>query len=562
VQALETVDIAALTSTQVAALSSTQLNVLTSNQVPVIETADIAALATAQVAALSSAQLNRLTSNQVQVIETADIAALTTAQIASLATTQIAGLTTAQVAALSSTQLNALTSSQMQAIETTDIAALTTSQVATLSVTQLNTLTSSQVRAIDTADIVALTASQVAALSVTQMNTMASSQVQAIETTDIAVLTTTQVAALSSMQLNALISSQVQAIETADIIVLTTSQVATLGTTQVLALTTEQYAVLRTADISVLTTMVIAGLTTSQLGALTTTQLTVLASPIILDLSGDGVSTLSYSAGTRFDLHASGRVVQTGWVAPTDGLLALDRNHDGKINDGSELFGTSTVLAGGDKAPDGYAALRELDSDGDHLIKDSDAHWNDLKVWVDKNSDGISQERELFTPASLNIVKLDLDAQATSIDDNGNMIGLMSSYETGDSNSRDMADVWFVADANSAAVPRDSEMPDLRARVSSLAQAIASFDASQFGTASTAAGSAASSLINSQWLPGQQAVAINVGGMVAVLKQFDAGGNLLANPLSAASPSQRGVNEGSTMTNELKDPAKTGFLAN
>jgi hypothetical protein len=462
--------------------------------------------------------------------------ALTTDQVVAIETADIVALTTAQVAALTSTQLNALTTEQVQAIETRDIVALTTAQVA----------------AIETADLVALTTAQVAALTSTQLNALTTDQVQAIETADIVALTTAQVAALTSTQLNALTTDQVQAIETADIAALTTAQVAALGTTQVLALTTAQYAVLQTADIAALTTSVIATVDVdSSLSALTTAQLTVLVSPIVLDLNGDGISTLSYSSGVQFDLHASGQKVQTGWAAATDGLLVLDRNQDGMINDGSELFGTSTTLVNGEKAKDGYVALSELDSNGDGSISKDDAKWADLKVWVDKNSDGISEAGEMVTLDSLGITQLDLAAQATSVIDNGNVIGLTSSYQTADGTNHAMADVWFVADRNSAATAAEVSQ-SLPAQVGGLTQAITDYVA-----ANSAANAPLSSSLPS--VPGSATVGGNVSGLASVLSQFDVNGNLIANPIQpSGSQSAAGIGQ-ALVPNQ--DPSKTGFLA-
>jgi probable HAF family extracellular repeat protein len=93
---------------------------------------------------------------------------------------------------------------------------------------------------------------------------------------------------------------------------------------------------------------------------------------------------------TATDISADGSTVQTGWVAPNDGLLVVDRNLDNVINDGSELFGTSTILKNGLKAIDGYQALSEFDSDGDGLITNKDSEFNKLGVWVDSNSNALN----------------------------------------------------------------------------------------------------------------------------------------------------------------------------
>jgi hypothetical protein len=137
-------------------------------------------------------------------------------------------------------------------------------------------------------------------------------------------------------------------------------------------------------------------------------------------------------------------------VSATDGLLVLDRNSDGAINDGSELFGSSTTLGNGQRATDGYQALRELDSDHDNQITQDDAAFADLRVWVDANTDGISTDAELRSLSDLGITKLNLDATVDGTVDNGNLVGLRSSYETSDGNTHAAADVWFVADANAS----------------------------------------------------------------------------------------------------------------
>lgn len=83
-------------------------------------------------------------------------------------------------------------------------------------------------------------------------------------------------------------------------------------------------------------------------------------SPIILDLDGDGIETIGVNAGAYFDHGGDGFAEQTGWVGADDGLLVWDRNSDGRINDGKELFGSETLLSDGTKAANGYAALAEL----------------------------------------------------------------------------------------------------------------------------------------------------------------------------------------------------------
>ena len=112
--------------------------------------------------------------------------------------------------------------------------------------------------------------------------------------------------------------------------------------------------------------------------------------PIVLDLDGHGVNTLAAAQGVNFDLMGTGTAQLTGWVTSTEGLLAVDLNHDGKINDGTELFGSATRLANGQMAGDGFTALKEFDSNHDGKVNAADQRWNELKVWVDANHNGVT----------------------------------------------------------------------------------------------------------------------------------------------------------------------------
>lgn len=129
--------------------------------------------------------------------------------------------------------------------------------------------------------------------------------------------------------------------------------------------------------------------------------------PLVLDLNGDGVR-LTALQGSRafFDLHGDGFARQTGWASAEDGILALDRNGDGQINDIGELFGNTTT--------DGFAALRTLDSDGNGRIDSGDAQFANLKVWRDANGNGISDAGELASLAETGVASIDLAARSSS----------------------------------------------------------------------------------------------------------------------------------------------------
>jgi len=112
------------------------------------------------------------------------------------------------------------------------------------------------------------------------------------------------------------------------------------------------------------------------------------------------------------------------------------------INDGRELFGTATQVDG-QAASDGFAALRALDSNGDGRLTAADTAFGELKIWQDANGDGLTEQGELSTLADHGITALNLSAQASTATDNGNLLGLVSSYETADGAAHEMVDVWF-----------------------------------------------------------------------------------------------------------------------
>jgi hypothetical protein len=186
----------------------------------------------------------------------------------------------------------------------------------------------------------------------------------------------------------------------------------------------------------------LAALTTTQIGSLG------LVTPIVLDLNGDGIQTLSFNAGVKFDILANGNAIQTGWVGQQDGLLVSDKNRDGLINDGTELFGSSTVLANGQNAVDGYQALAQFDSNSDGVVNKQDLDFGKLSVWVDGNSDGFTGHGELKSLTEAGIKQISLSTETVRDSNEGNLIGLSSIYQTSDGQHRSAADVWFVVDKN------------------------------------------------------------------------------------------------------------------
>ena len=153
--------------------------------------------------------------------------------------------------------------------------------------------------------------------------------------------------------------------------------------------------------------------------------------PLTLDLDGDGLETIGIAATNpiQFDHDGDGIKNGTGWVLSDDAFLVLDKNGNGSIDNGRELFGDSTIKSNGQTAVDGFDALADLDSNADGKISNLDAQFANLRLWRDLNQDGISQTGELFTLTQLNISSINVTKTANSQTlANGNQIADLGTF--------------------------------------------------------------------------------------------------------------------------------------
>ena len=169
-------------------------------------------------------------------------------------------------------------------------------------------------------------------------------------------------------------------------------------------------------------------------------------SPLVLDLNGDGVQTTTIENGVYFDHNKDGNAERSAWVSKGDGLLVLDRDGNGSIDNGGELFGTNTLNAAGQTATEGFDAMAALDSNGDGVVSAADTGFAQLQVWRDDNQDGVSQGSELLSLGQLNITALNLDYVLGHEVQNNNPLALLGSYTTADGQSHEMTDVLFQVD--------------------------------------------------------------------------------------------------------------------
>jgi hypothetical protein len=186
------------------------------------------------------------------------------------------------------------------------------------------------------------------------------------------------------------------------------------------------------------------------------------ASPIVIDTTGEGFHLTSAGSGVDFDILGDGYPVRIAWTAPAsrNAFLALDRNHNGKIDSGKELFGNLTDQPQS-KHPNGFLALAEFDKpenggNGDGIIDAKDDVFSHLLLWIDENHDGISQPNELHTLPELGVYSINLRYRddKSYFDVYGNWFHYQSTLnpDTQDGESKDgrfVYDVFFMTDINS-----------------------------------------------------------------------------------------------------------------
>ncbi len=156
--------------------------------------------------------------------------------------------------------------------------------------------------------------------------------------------------------------------------------------------------------------------------------------PVLLDLAQDGFHLSGPDPAVRFDIDADGVPDNIAWTRSggDDAFLCMDRNHNGIIENGRELFGYATPLLSGKPAKIGYRALADLDAlvaggNSDGIIDFRDTLFHELCAWVDQNRDGVSQPAEIFSLDQVGVSYLEYDYRQIKLwDSYGNLFRYVS----------------------------------------------------------------------------------------------------------------------------------------
>ncbi|MDE7229642.1 MAG: hypothetical protein K2N56_04100, partial [Oscillospiraceae bacterium] len=191
--------------------------------------------------------------------------------------------------------------------------------------------------------------------------------------------------------------------------------------------------------------------------------------PLVIDLGTPGIELHSIANGVNFDLDNNGFAEKTAWIGSEDGFLALDRNGNGLIDNGGELFGDQVIMRNGSRSASGFEALAELDSNKDGVIDARDPRFSELLVWIDADHNGISDEDELNSLSELGVISISLDHTEVSFvdEETGSRIAETSTVtiiKDGIETAAEISEFWLPvnsSDTTQGGVVTAGNVPDL-----------------------------------------------------------------------------------------------------
>lgn len=172
--------------------------------------------------------------------------------------------------------------------------------------------------------------------------------------------------------------------------------------------------------------------------------------PILISFSDNQLWLSSAGEGVRFDVDGDGALEQVAWTraeGTDDGFLVLDRNGNGIVDDGTEMFGGCTPQSESEE-PNGFLALAEFDrpengGNSDGVITPADSVWGSLRIWLDANHNAYSESGELYHCFDIGLESISLDYRLSNKhDEYGNIFRYRSQAQI-DGRNRWAYDVIF-----------------------------------------------------------------------------------------------------------------------
>ncbi len=182
--------------------------------------------------------------------------------------------------------------------------------------------------------------------------------------------------------------------------------------------------------------------------------------PLILDLDGDGIETTTLENGVYFDHAVDGFKELSAWVGEDDGMLVLDKNQNGIIDDGSEIFGDNYIKLDGSKATSGFDALSDFDINGDGKITSDE--FGDIRI--------LKGDGSLLTlqDAGIQSINLSFTNKNNKKDDVGNIQKSAGTFLKTDGSTGTLGDFLFAYNSINTIptdwveVPEDiAQLPDI-----------------------------------------------------------------------------------------------------
>jgi len=179
--------------------------------------------------------------------------------------------------------------------------------------------------------------------------------------------------------------------------------------------------------------------------------------PIAIDLGGEGVEYLSTDAGVVFTDQTTGESVNSAWVGPEDGMLVIDANNSGTVDESREYVFTEWS----DTAQTDMEAVAEVfDTNKDGVLDAQDEQWDQFAVWQDADSDGVTDEGELVSLSELGVESIALtyndDSESGTAADGDVIVHGQSTVTFTDGSTTIAEDVTFAISAGDVLSDDDS----------------------------------------------------------------------------------------------------------